>query len=59
MQELTKLSREAQIAINDFLEETVIHNYRCAHCIFKHGDGTCYFAYECIKNDFQYYNEGD
>lgn len=54
----TKL-RELQLkTINDFLAKVIEHSHYCAHCIYNH-NGKCFFAYNCIKNDFIQYNEGD
>lgn len=40
-----------------FLAEVIKNSRKCSHCIFNHG-GQCFFAYECIKNDWSFYNEG-
>lgn len=41
-------------AINDYLAEVIKNNYKCQHCILNR-DGICFFAYECVKNDFKHY----
>lgn len=48
----TKLSTEAQKALNDYLIEVVQHSYRCAHCMLNHNGQFCFFAYDCVRNDF-------
>ena len=40
-----------------FLAEVIKNSHKCAHCIFNH-DGQCFFAYQCIKYDWSFYNEG-
>jgi len=44
--------------LNDFLIEIVEHSHYCAHCIYNHS-GKCFFAYNCIKNNFIQFNEGE
>lgn len=41
-----------------FLAEVVERSHHCAHCIFKHSFG-CFFAYECIKNEYSWYEENE
>lgn len=57
MLDFTKLSKEAQQAINNYLIEVIQHNYKCAHCTFSHNGTFCFFAYECVKNDFANWTE--
>lgn len=45
--------------LNEFLQQAVQNSHRCAHCIYHHEDGICFFAYECIKHDFKLFDEGD
>lgn len=44
-------------AINDFLREVIENNHKCQHCIYCHGN-TCFFAYDCIREDFRYFDKG-
>lgn len=44
--------------LNKYLAEVIQNSHKCAHCIYNH-DGICFFAYECIKNDWSFYDEGD
>lgn len=41
-----------------FLAETVERSRHCAHCIHKYTFG-CFFAYECIKNEYSMYKEDE
>jgi hypothetical protein len=43
--------------LNDYLIEVVKNSKICAECIFNHG-GVCFFAYECIKNNYDF-RQGD
>lgn len=45
--------------LNEYLFQVVQNARKCNHCALHHDDGTCFFAYECIKHDFHYYDEGD
>ena len=45
--------------LNEYLLQVVQSTRKCNHCALRHDDGTCFFAYDCIKHDFYYYNEGD
>ena len=42
--------------LNDYLDSIVSASHHCAHCIFNH-NGICFFAYECIKNEYKMYTE--
>lgn len=42
--------------LNYFLNLIVMSAHHCAHCIYNH-NGTCFFAYECILNEFMHYTE--
>ena len=44
--------------LNEFLQQTVQNSHRCAHCTYQHEDGICFFAYDCIKHDFKFFDEG-
>ena len=52
------IKTEYQI-LNDYLYEVVKNSHRCQHCKFYHDGEYCFFAYNCIKNDFNYYAEED
>lgn len=41
-----------------YLEEIIKTSRKCAHCIYNH-NGICFFAYDCIKCDFKYHDEGN
>ena len=58
MQDFNKLTKEEQNAINDYLKDVVQNSYRCAHCDLYRLEGFCFFAYDCIRNDFAY-RKGD
>lgn len=45
--------------MNEFLYQVVQNSHRCAHCTYRHEDGICFFAYECIKHDFKFFDEGN
>lgn len=45
--------------LNEFLRQAVENSHRCAHCTYRHDDGICFFAYECIKHDFKFFDEGN
>jgi hypothetical protein len=59
--EKPQLSKETMQAINNYLSEVIANSYRCAHCSLKHGEEKpfCFFAYECIKDDFSKWREDD
>lgn len=46
------------IELNNFLEEVVKNNTLCKGCELNH-NGICFFAYECIKNDFIYFLDNE
>lgn len=48
----------AEKRLNDYLYEVVCNMYRCQHCERNH-NGICFFAYDCIKDDFKFYSEED
>ena len=54
MQDFNKLTREEQVAISDYLMDVVRKSYRCAHCDLCHCGEICFFAYDCVRNDFAY-----
>lgn len=48
--------------LNLFLEEVIRNSHKCAHCVYCHwyeSHPFCFFAYNCIQQDFKGYNEGD
>lgn len=45
--------------LNEFLQQTVENSHVCAHCIYQHDGGICFFAYDCIKHNFKFFDEGD
>jgi hypothetical protein len=54
---------EKEIIINDFIKEIIKTNRKCNHCENCHNPNTddtfCFFAYECLTRDFDFFNEGD
>ena len=36
--------------LNKVLYEIVQESELCAHCIYKHENGICFFAYACLHN---------
>ena len=49
--------QEAKI-LNDYLAECIKNSHHCAHCIYNYNN-ICFFAGECIKNDYKFYTEED
>ena len=45
--------------LNEFLQYVVKNSHRCAHCTYQHDDGICFFAHDCIKHDFKFFDEGN
>ena len=44
--------------LNKYLSEVIKYSYRCAHCALYHPkENVCFFAYECIKNDFNHWTD--
>ena len=39
----------------DYLMEVISKCSKCKNCFFRHNSNYCYFAYECIRNDFSCY----
>lgn len=56
---LENWTKEQQSAINEYLTACIKNNYKCAHCMLRHDDGTCFFAYDCFLNDKKYYREDE
>lgn len=46
------------IELNNFLEEVVKNNIFCQNCALNH-NGICFFAYECVKNDFIHFLDNE
>jgi hypothetical protein len=40
--------------LNDFLKEVIKNNTYCKTCELNH-NGICFFAFECVANDFVHY----
>ena len=55
-------NNESQI-INDFIQRIMEKSWKCNHCALCHFPGTymtfCFFGYDCLTNDFAYFDEGD
>lgn len=46
--------------LNDYLKVVIQNNYKCQHCkLYHEKDNICFFASECVANDFTHYTEGD
>ena len=43
----TEIERKA---LNEYLIAVVNNSWTCAHCVFNHG--FCFFAFDCVQNDF-------
>lgn len=46
--------------LNEFLTEVVANCTKCKNCTFCHCTGKtkfCFFAFECIRKDFSFYQE--
>lgn len=50
----TEIERKA---LNEYLTAVVNNSWTCAHCDFNHG--FCFFAFDCVQNDFIYKKEED
>ena len=50
-------TKEYMQYLNEYLAEVIKNSYRCEHCVNNHD--FCFFAYECIKHDFEYFDDGD
>lgn len=46
------------IELNNFLELVVKNNSYCKTCELNH-NGVCFFAYNCISQDFMYYLDNE
>ena len=44
--------------INNFLKEVIKNNSYCKTCELNH-NGICFFAYECVTNDFMHYMDNE
>lgn len=42
--------------LNDFLMKTVSNCSKCKECTHRFNTYYCYFAYECIHNDFSFFD---
>ena len=40
---------------DEYFRETIKNNEKCKNCMLKHEDNVCFFAYECIKNNYCYF----
>lgn len=52
-------TQEQQDAIQEFLSQCINNSYRCAHCMLKHEDNSCYFAYDCFLNDGKHWTDDE
>ena len=50
----TEIERKA---LNEYLIAIVNNSWTCAHCVFNHG--FCFFAFDCVQNDFINMKEED
>lgn len=41
--------------LNAYLWEVVANSSKCRKCALRHADESCFFAYECIMNDFSFF----
>ena len=46
------------IILNDYLKRIVKNNTYCKTCLLNH-NGICFFAYDCIAEDFMHYLENE
>lgn len=44
--------------INDYLAEVIKNSDICFSCRYNHG-GCCFWGFECIQNNFDYYHKED
>ena len=54
MKRITKYIEEK--TLNNYLNEVVKNNSNCMDCYYNRS-GVCFFAFECIKYNFMWYNE--
>lgn len=46
--------------LNNYLKVVIKNSYKCQHCEkYNEKNNSCFFAEECIANDFTHYTEGD
>lgn len=45
---------EQNYELDKFLRSVVSKSYYCRDCIFNHGEGVCFFAYDCIEHNFRH-----
>ena len=44
--------------LNNYLLEVVTNSSTCQKCALRHPDNTCFFAAECIRQDFCHFRDG-
>lgn len=44
-------------AVHEYLTLCIEKSNKCSHCLLKHQDGTCFFAYGCFLNNNSFYRE--
>ncbi len=50
-------TQETQDVLNEYLGEVIFNCDKCQNCSFYHDDNICFFAYECVKNNFNYFKK--
>lgn len=54
---MEEYTREERMIICNFIRNFVIpKSYECNHCILRNNE-KCFFAYDCIKNNYIYFRE--
>ena len=43
--------------LNEYLEEVFKNSDKCKYCVFNHNEEFCFFAYECVKENFSFYKK--
>lgn len=56
------MNKTSLTILNDYLKEVITNSGHCSHCKyrFETPEGSyCFMAYDCIKNDFNRWDEDD
>lgn len=50
---IDEMTREEMNILDDFIQTFIVHSEKCQNCQFCHSSEMCFFAYECLLNDFK------
>ena len=57
LKDVKNMTKDEMDILNNFMQ-TIIHNSeKCLNCSMCHLDDTCFFAFPCITNNFNFYRE--